>query len=178
MLGTLLRTRNHLWRFSKIRKMILDYLTCHISAHKTIRALLSRLTSKFKNSSSASTQKRRRAKIYQRPSGGWIVLALGTRRVFSTRARATNALRIHKRESAKASGLQGLGGGVAVVCTTPQTISKTSQTLRKYIHIPRHNTSLIRNNHQEWAGTKPRKNHKQGSGKAKYHRQTRRSSKT
>ena len=67
---------------------------------------------------------------------------------------------------------------VAVVCTTPQTISKTSQTLRKYIHIPRHNTSLIRNNHQEWAGTKPRKNHKQGSGKAKYHRQTRRSSKT
>ena len=121
----------HLWEFKDIRNNIIEYLTKHQNTHKEIRSLLGRLRGKHKASRKHfSHDIASSPAIYNRIEGGWIVKELGTRRIFNTRKRAQDALRKHKRESAKASGLQGLGGGVAVVLpTTPPTIDKTYQPL-------------------------------------------------
>ena len=89
--------------------------------------------------------------IYNRIEGGWIVKEIGTRHIFNTRKRAQDALRKHKCESAKASGLQGLGGGVAVVLpTTPPTIDKTYQPLffSRYSHFFSRYSHLQKRHHK------------------------------
>ena len=115
----------HLWEFTPLRKTLVAYLEQHQDKSVVINALLNRLRSVLKRAHITArtsherkhkrTNKRRNPKdAYERRNGGWIVPDLGSRRVFSTRRRALNALKKATHNSAKASGLRGLGGGVAV----------------------------------------------------------------
>ena len=125
---------SHLWGFAQMRKDIIKYLARHSGAHTAIAALLGRLQSRSKSRTiSRRNRAASRPEFYQRQSGGWVARALGSQRVFSTRKRAVSALRKEKRDSAKASGIRGLGGSVAMGLTSaPNTEYKTTNPKTYY----------------------------------------------
>jgi len=140
---------HHLWSFKPLRNDILTYLRSAQGMHYALDDTLARLESQARSSSKnkqvtrktnrrgvrgkkGGTRIKTRPAIYQQPSGGWVVQALGAVRRFSSRKRAEKALQKHTYGSrAKACITEGLGGSVE---------SRHNSTHKGTMHQPSYKT--------------------------------------